>query len=44
VLIPRGEALWKVALFRFLEVSWGIAVAIVIQLLVDFLERRRSSA
>jgi len=28
VLIPRDEAIWQVALFRFLEVSWGIAVAI----------------
>jgi uncharacterized membrane protein YgaE (UPF0421/DUF939 family) len=44
VLIPRDEALWKIAMFRFLEVSWGIAVAIVVQLLSDFLERRRSSA
>ena len=41
VLIPRDEPLWKVALFRFLEVSWGIAVAILIQLMVDFWEKRR---
>jgi uncharacterized membrane protein YgaE (UPF0421/DUF939 family) len=28
VLIPQHEAIWKVALFRFLEVSWGIAVSL----------------
>jgi len=33
VLIPQNQPLWKVALFRFLEVSWGIAVALVIVLL-----------
>jgi len=30
VLIPRQDAIWKVVLFRFLEVSWGIAVAIIV--------------
>jgi uncharacterized membrane protein YgaE (UPF0421/DUF939 family) len=30
VLIPQSEAIWKIALFRTLEVSWGIAVAVVI--------------
>jgi uncharacterized membrane protein YgaE (UPF0421/DUF939 family) len=30
VLIPQSEAVWRIALFRTLEVSWGIAVAIVI--------------
>jgi uncharacterized membrane protein YgaE (UPF0421/DUF939 family) len=40
VLIPRDEAIWRIALFRFLEVSWGIAVALVIVLLVARIERR----
>ncbi len=30
VLIPQNEPAWRVALFRFLEVSWGIAVALAI--------------
>jgi hypothetical protein len=34
VLIPQSEAIWKVALFRSLEVSWGIAVAVIIVWLV----------
>jgi uncharacterized membrane protein YccC len=34
VLIPRDEAIWQVAVFRFLEVSWGIAVAVGIVYLV----------
>ena len=41
VLIPQSEALWKVALFRFGEVSWGIVVAVGIQLGVNWLEARR---
>ena len=28
VLIPQHEPVWKVALFRFLEVSWGFTVAL----------------
>lgn len=32
VLVPRTEAVWRVALLRFLEVSWGIAVALAVQL------------
>jgi len=31
VLIPLAEPIWKIALYRFLEVSWGIAVAVFIQ-------------
>jgi uncharacterized membrane protein YccC len=30
VLIPQSETIWRIALFRSLEVSWGIAVAIAI--------------
>ncbi len=36
VLIPRDEAVWQIALFRFLEVSWGIAVAVGIVYCVDW--------
>jgi uncharacterized membrane protein YccC len=36
VLIPRDEPIWQIAVFRFLEVSWGIAVAIGIVSLVDW--------
>jgi uncharacterized membrane protein YccC len=36
VLIPRDEAIWQIALFRFLEVSWGIAVAVGIVYFVDW--------
>ncbi len=39
VLIPRGDVIWKVALFRFLEVSWGIAVALAVSWLVAAGER-----
>lgn len=39
VLIPLAEPIWKIALYRFLEVSWGIAVAIFIQSAVDHLSR-----
>jgi uncharacterized membrane protein YgaE (UPF0421/DUF939 family) len=28
ILIPRAEPLWEIALLRFLEVSWGILVAL----------------
>ena len=31
VLIPRAEPIWRIALLRFLEVSWGIALAIAVQ-------------
>jgi len=41
VLIPRAEPIWKVALFRFLEVSWGIAVAVVVSSGAGWLEQRR---
>ena len=40
VLIPQSEAIWKVALFRSLEVSWGIAVAVAIAWLSTQLWRR----
>jgi uncharacterized membrane protein YccC len=30
VLIPQSEVVWKIALFRSLEVSWGIAIAVAI--------------
>ncbi len=30
VLIPRDEAIWRIALLRFLEVSWGILVALTV--------------
>lgn len=40
VLIPQSEAIWKVALFRSLEVSWGIAVAITVAWLAAKLGRR----
>jgi hypothetical protein len=38
--IPRNEPLWQIALFRFLEVSWGILVALGIQWGVVWCERR----
>jgi uncharacterized membrane protein YccC len=41
VLIPQSEAIWKVALFRSLEVSWGIAVAVTIAWLVTKLPHWR---
>jgi uncharacterized membrane protein YgaE (UPF0421/DUF939 family) len=34
VLIPQTEVIWKVALFRTLEVSWGVAVGVSIAWLV----------
>jgi uncharacterized membrane protein YgaE (UPF0421/DUF939 family) len=43
VLIAKDEPLWKVALFRFLEVSWGIAVAIAVQIFVNWAERHRKA-
>jgi uncharacterized membrane protein YgaE (UPF0421/DUF939 family) len=39
VLIPHQEPVWRVALFRFLEVSWGIAVAIIVAYLAARLAR-----
>jgi uncharacterized membrane protein YgaE (UPF0421/DUF939 family) len=30
VLIPRDEAIWRIALLRFLEVSWGILIALAV--------------
>ncbi len=44
VLIPLAEPIWKIALYRFLEVSWGIAVAVAIQLTVSRLSRGGGSA
>jgi uncharacterized membrane protein YccC len=43
VLIPRDEPIWKVAFFRFLEVSWGIAVAVGMVAFVDCVSRRMRS-
>jgi uncharacterized membrane protein YgaE (UPF0421/DUF939 family) len=43
VLIPRDEAVWKVALFRFLEVTWGIAVSLAVAALAAKVRRRSSS-
>jgi uncharacterized membrane protein YgaE (UPF0421/DUF939 family) len=43
VLIPRDEPIWQVALFRFLEVSWGIAVALAIIFLAAWAEPRVSN-
>jgi uncharacterized membrane protein YgaE (UPF0421/DUF939 family) len=40
VLIPQTEPVWRVALYRFLEVSWGIAVAVGVQSTVNWTERR----
>jgi len=40
VLIPRPEPIWQTALFRFLEVSWGIALAIAVEFLTRFGEQR----
>jgi uncharacterized membrane protein YgaE (UPF0421/DUF939 family) len=40
VLIPLIEPIWRVALFRFLEVSWGIAVALAVVFLAAWIERR----
>jgi hypothetical protein len=41
VLIPRDEPESRIALFRFLEVACGIAVAVGVQFTVDWAERRR---
>jgi uncharacterized membrane protein YccC len=41
VLIPRDEAVWRIALFRFLEVSWGIAVGVALGWFEAWLARRR---
>jgi len=41
VLIPRDEAVWQIALFRFLEVSWGLAVAMGIVYSMDYVGSRR---
>jgi uncharacterized membrane protein YccC len=41
VLVPRNEAIWQIALFRFLEVSWGIIVGIGIASTIDWLGERR---
>jgi hypothetical protein len=40
VLIPRHEPIWKIAVFRFLQVSWGIAVAVGVAELVARVEPR----
>jgi uncharacterized membrane protein YccC len=39
VLIPKEEAPWRIALYRCLEVSWGIAVAVALASSDDWLER-----
>jgi uncharacterized membrane protein YgaE (UPF0421/DUF939 family) len=43
VLIPRAESAWRVALFRFLEVSWGIAVTLLLSLFVERIRQRLPS-
>jgi uncharacterized membrane protein YgaE (UPF0421/DUF939 family) len=40
VLIPRPEPIWELALSRFLEVSWGIAVAIAVQSMTRHLQQQ----
>lgn len=40
VLIPRAEPAWRVALFRFLEVSWGIAVALLLAAFAEWIRKR----
>jgi uncharacterized membrane protein YgaE (UPF0421/DUF939 family) len=40
VLIPQTEPMWKVSLIRFVEVSWGIAVAVGVQSTMNWVERR----
>jgi uncharacterized membrane protein YccC len=40
VLIPRNEPIWRIALFRFMEVSWGIAVALAVVYLTAWLLQR----
>jgi uncharacterized membrane protein YccC len=40
VLIPQTEVIWKVALFRSLEVSWGVAVGVAIAWFGAKLRRR----
>ena len=40
MLIPRDEAIWRIAFFRFLEVSWGIAVAMVLALFAEWIRKR----
>jgi uncharacterized membrane protein YgaE (UPF0421/DUF939 family) len=40
VLIPQQQPVWKVAMFRFLEVSWGIAVALLIAAFANMIRRR----
>jgi hypothetical protein len=40
VLIPQSAPLCKVAFLRFLEVSWGIAVALAIVLAAARIARR----
>ncbi len=40
MLIPRASPIWQIAVARFLEVSWGIVVTVVLVLCVDRLARR----
>ena len=40
VLIPHTESIWRVALFRFLEVSWGIAIALALALFAQWIKKR----
>lgn len=40
VLIPHTDSIWRVALFRFLEVSWGIAIALALALFAEWIKKR----
>ena len=40
MLIPRAEPIWRIALFRFLEVSWGIAVALALAMFTEWIRKR----
>jgi hypothetical protein len=44
VLIPRDEPVWRIALFRFLEVSWGIAIAVMLVMLMSRFAKRPPSS
>jgi uncharacterized membrane protein YgaE (UPF0421/DUF939 family) len=44
VLFPRPEPIWQIALSRFLEVCWGIAIAIAVHLCSRHLQRQLPAA
>lgn len=43
VLIPRDEPVWRVALYRFFEVAWGIAVSVILETLMARLTKRTAA-